>query len=359
MIVYNFKGKAVFTVTALQGIFILALSEAVILPFTLCFNQISTNICLSDAHTAINQLIILWGLPVYMVIAFLCFMVSDHKLKKKEASNTEQGKHQPAIFHLMGSLSSSDLFILTIGLCAVGLVLLPELVYVEDIYSTNYKRANTMFKLTYQAFIMFGLSFGYIFMRLLCFGRTKKQVRTAVVGLILFVMSVCYVQNAVNGWYGNIFKLSGYKGQDASAFMETKLPDDKLAIDWMNENIKGMPVILEANGDSYTDYERISVFTGLPTVLGWRTHEWLWKSDTSLLDARAADIEKIYTSADETEVINLLKKYQVSYVYVGKLESDKFKTINHTLLKSLGEVVFDSPSTASKTYETYIIQIKY
>ena len=41
------------------------------------------------------------------------------------------------------------------GLCAIGLVLIPELVYVRDIYENGNARANTMFKLTYQAYIMF------------------------------------------------------------------------------------------------------------------------------------------------------------------------------------------------------------
>ena len=44
-----------------------------------------------------------------------------------------------------------------------GLALLPEIVYVKDIYSGSYKRANTMFKLTYQAFIMFGISWIYLY----------------------------------------------------------------------------------------------------------------------------------------------------------------------------------------------------
>ena len=75
----------------------------------------------------------------------------------------------------METLKPSDLFVITIGLCAFGLVLIPEILYIEDIYSGDYKRANTMFKLTYQAFIMFGISFGYLFPRLICFGRTKGQ----------------------------------------------------------------------------------------------------------------------------------------------------------------------------------------
>jgi YYY domain-containing protein len=359
MVVYNFKGKAVLAVTAFQGIFILAASKIVSLPFTLNFNQISTTPRLCVAHTPLNQLIILWGLPIFMVIAFLCFMVSDFLKSRKANPDVEQKRRKPFLAQLFEALSGPDLFILAIGLCAIGLVLLPELVYIEDIYSGDYKRANTMFKLTYQAFIMFGISFGYIFLRLLWYGTTKRQKRIAAAGLVLFALTLCYIQNAVNGWYGNIFKLSRYKGLDATEFMETKLPDDMLAIDWLNDNVTGMPVVLEANGDSYTDYERVSVMTGLPTVLGWRTHEWLWKSDTSILDARAADIERIYTSTDETEVRNLLEKYNVSYIYVGGLEREKFPLINNGLLKSLGQIVFLSPVSDTKDYETYIVEIEY
>ncbi|MDF2944465.1 MAG: putative rane protein [Herbinix sp.] len=358
LVVYNFKGKA-FGVTGLQGIFVFIFSEIICLPFTLNFDQISTNICLVVAHTPLNQMIILWGLPVITVLCFLSFLIANFAKKRREIQQAEHIKQRLAFFQFFETLSTSDLFIIVLGLCAIGLILIPEVVYVEDIYSGDYKRANTMFKLTYQAFIMFGISFGYIFLRLICFGKSLRQRAYAGIGLILFTLSLFYVQNAVNSWYGNIFDREGYKGLDAAAFMENEMPDDKLGTDWLNENITGTPVVLEANGDSYTDYQRISVITGLPTVLGWHTHEWLWKSDVTLLDERAADIQQIYSSTDEAEVRDLLDKYQVSYIYVGKLEEEKYEVINHDLLKSLGEVVFISPATAEKEYETYIVQIKY
>jgi uncharacterized membrane protein len=163
----------------------------------------------------------------------------------------------------------------------------------------------------------------------------------------------------VNSWYGNIFDRSGYKGLDATAFMETTMPDDDQAIGWLNENVNGIQVVLEANGDSYTDYQRVSVMTGLVSPLGWRSHEWLWKGDSSLLDARALDIETIYTSFDEEEVLALIDKYHISYIYVGKLEQEKYETINHELLKKLGNVVFSSPVTQDKSFETYIVQVNY
>ncbi len=358
MVVYNFKGKAL-GVTALQGLMVFTFSMLVVLPFIMNFDTITTSPALTVARTPLNQLIILWGLPIFMVIAFLCFSIANFRRVKIEAADAQLPKRKLGLFRYMETLPKSDLFIITLGLCAIGLVIIPEIIYIQDIYNGDYKRANTMFKLTYQAFIMFGICFGYIFMRLLCYGETRKQRKYAIVGLTLFILSVCYIQNAVNGWYGNIFKMKNYKGLDASAFMDKKMPDDSLAIDWLNENVEGMPVVLEANGDSYTDYQRISVMTGLPTVLGWRTHEWLWKSDEEIVKARAADVEAIYTLEDKTKVKELVNKYKISYIYVGKLELDKFTSINHTLLKSLGEVVFSSPATNVKTYETYIVKIHY
>jgi YYY domain-containing protein len=370
LIVYNFKGKALW-LTGLQGIFVIAVSSLVCLPFTLNFDQISTYICLTVAHTPINQMVILWGLPVFVVVCFIGALISNHKRAGKSKGvetdlelenkgiDVEHKERQPVLFHFFAVMKPSDLYIFILGLCAIGLILIPEVIYVQDIYSGDYKRANTMFKLTYQAFIMFGLCFGYILLRLLCYGRTHRQKWLSGIGLALFLISITYCQNAVNSWYGNIFDRSGYKGLDATAFMESTMPDDNLAIKWLNENAQGVQVVLEANGDSYTDYQRVSVMTGLVSPLGWRSHEWLWKGDPSLLDARALDIETIYTSYDEEEVLALIYKYDISYIYVGKLEQEKYETINHELLKKLGNVVFSSPITQDKSYETYIVQVNY
>jgi len=357
LLVYNFKGLYVAGVTIIQGVTIMVISLIVSLPFLFSFKQIAGKIDFTVARTPLYQLIILWGLPILLVIAFLSFVISDAYKKRKEVLPLEVRKKTSLMPHLFENITQSDLFIMTIGLCAIGLILIPEVIYVQDIYSGDYKRANTMFKLTYQAYIMFGICMGYIFLRLICFGNTMRQKMLAVTGLILFALTVCYIQNAVKGWYGDIFDSSRYQGLDATAFMEKTMPDDYLAINWLNANVKDNPVVLEAPGDSYTDYERVSVMTGLPTILGWRTHEWLWKSDTSILDSRAAEIERIYTSTDVTEVKSILDKYKVAYIYVGKLEQDKYATINHELLKSLGKVVFISPITDTKTYETYIVQI--
>jgi YYY domain-containing protein len=356
--------KNPYVVTAIQGITVLIISEVTALPFTLTFDQISTQINLAMNHTPVYQLIILWGLPVTLIVGLVVDLISNYKQKINKPEEEKKGSivyykgGRPGSFiDFLGSLNISELFIVILGLCGIGLILIPEIIYIKDIYSGDFKRANTMFKLTYQAFILFGVSSGFIFLKFIKARRFKWQLKFAIITLILFLSSFWYTKVSVGAWYGNVFNPEKYKGLDAAAYLQEKMPDDYLGIQWLNQNIKGTPVILEANGDSYSDYERVSVATGLPTVLGWYVHEWLWRGSTEVINKRAEDIKTIYTSTDADQVRSLLDEYKIEYIYVGKLERDKYSDLNDQLLKSLGEVVFISPTTREKTYETYIIKV--
>ena len=108
-----------------------------------------------------------------------------------------------------------------------------------------------MFKLTYQAFIMFGICFGYIYIRILHYSRAILRRTLIGISFVMFCLTLLYPINAVNGWYGDIFDKERYKGIDATQFMKENFQDDYLATKWLNENVSGTPVILEANGYSY------------------------------------------------------------------------------------------------------------
>ena len=146
---------------------------------------------------------------------------------------------------------------------------------------------------------------------------------------------------------------SQYKGLNATAFLETDYAEDVGAIRWLKENIEGSPVVLEANGDSYSEYERVSAMIGLPTVMGWYVHEWLWRNDVADLNAKADEIETIYTSTNAAEVQMLVEKYDISYIFVGSCEREKYADLNNEVLQSLGEIVYQDPD-----YETYIVKIE-
>lgn len=348
LILYEFKIKALWT-TALQGIVVLLGSSLVCLPFTLSFDQISTEIYLTGSRTPFYQLCILWALPTITVVVFLVSKINEYRNKVTSQYGTET-KETSHIVKFLTELSPADLFVILLGLCAIGLVLIPEIVYVKDIYSESYQRANTMFKLTYQAYILFSLCAGYIVIKLLTMGTSKEQKRFAKVSLVFYALTMWYIVVSVNAWFHNVFDMSKYQGLDAAAFMEEDMPSDYMACEWLNENVEGNAVILEATGDSYTDYGRVSVITGLQNVLGWYVHEWLWRSDTTELSTRKTDIETIYTSSDEEIVKELIDQYGIEYIYVGDLEYEKYENLNDTLVKSLGETVY--------SYEdTYIVKV--
>ena len=339
------RSKWVLGVTAAQAAEVLILATVIILPFTLQFDtsNMGQGIALAKHHSLPHQLLVLWGLPGILTILFVVSLLIE-KLR---------GAEQKSLYHLLTSIRLPDLFAVLMGLCAIGLVLIPELVYVRDIYENRNARANTMFKLTYQAYIMFGMTMIYVIFRLLVICRNRLLKVLAVIGLFFFVWTCGYFGNSVHSWFGEVWKPSQYKGLNATAFLETDFPEDVNGIRWLKENISDAPVVLEANGDSYSEYERVSAMTGLPTIMGWYVHEWLWRGNLSDLNAKIEEIQEIYTSTDEARVKELLEEYNVSYIFVGSCERNKYGAdLNNDLLKSLGEVVFQDSE-----YPTYIVKI--
>lgn len=320
------KKRGIFE-TILQGIVMMIIIKLISLPFSLQFEAMMMGIGICKTHSKLYQLGILWGFPVLLVGGFFISLI-----RKRKGSCT-------------------DIFILLVGLCAVGLVIMPEVIYVRDIYEAGFPRANTMFKLTYQAFILFGIAGGYIIAKFLLLPETKTQIKGGIAGLICAILTMGYFFAASGMWFGNYLNPNNFKTIDASRYYADKLPEDMDAVNWMKEHVtQGQPVVLEADGESYSDYERVSVLTGLPTVLGWHTHEWLWKNGYSVIQEREADVTNIYTAKSLDTVEQLLEKYHVSYIFIGSKEYEKYGDINIDLLVQTGKTVY-------RNNKTMIIQV--
>lgn len=317
----------------IHAVWVFLLGTVFALPFSLNFETMVNGIALAQNHTRPYQWWLIWGLPFLITVVFVICVFRDRK----------PGKPLPP---------SADFFGVILGFCAVGLILIPEVVYVRDIYEAEYARSNTMFKLTYQAFMMFGMVMAYAFVRLWMKKRhlVRKILMTA--GFACFAGCCCYVGTAVHSWFGDVWNQELYQGLDATAFLETEFSADAAAIRWLNENVEGQPVVLEANGDSYSDYERVSAMTGLPTVLGWYVHEWLWRGDTEDLNLKSAQVETVYTTSDPEEARMLVEELDVEYIFVGSKEREKYTNLNEVTLQSLGEIVFWDHRSG-----TYIIEV--
>ncbi len=104
--------------------------------------------------------------------------------------------------------------------------------------------------------------------------------------------------------------------------VEFPLREDYEAIRWMQENVKGSPVIVEANCPEYRWCTRYTIYTGLPGVLGWNWHQRQQRAlnPPNWVTDRVTEINDFYATGDVKAAYAFLKKYNVRYIIVGRLE---------------------------------------
>ncbi len=231
------------------------------------------------------------------------------------------------------------------------LIVIPEFFYIKDIYPQHF-RANTMFKLGYQAFIMMSITSTIVFYLIKNLIKKDLTLKIILVSIWLFFFFFVFIYPfyAIPSYYGKINNFLNLN-LDGSSWIGIDYPQDKEIIDYLNKNIDGQPVILEAQGDSYTDYERISAHTGLPIVAGWWVHEWLWRGGPDFVGQRIPDIEKIYQSKDLKETENLIKKYQIKYIIVSGLEKQKYPELYEEKFLKIGNLIFRSSNGLGAIYQ--------
>ena len=337
------KMRAAIGITAAQAALFAAVSTIVILPFTLVFKTMVSGVALCSHHSLPHQLAVLWGLPCFTSLLLIIAVIRD---RNKDGGRSLRG--------FLSGITVPDMYACILAVCAMGLVLIPEIVYVRDIYENGNARANTMFKLTYQAYIMFGIVMGFGISRLIRISKKAVYKIAGAIALMCVLATAGYMGNACGSWFADSIQNINYRGLYALGHLDVDFAADANAIYWLKDNVKGAPVVLEANGNSYTGYNRVSASTGLPTLLGWYVHEWLWRSDPDDLNVISEDIQTIYTSGDLHVVKDLLIDYNVSYIFVGAFEQEKYgEAMNRDFLRSLGEVVFEDGSSG-----TFIVQVQ-
>ena len=107
---------------------------------------------------------------------------------------------------------------------------------------------------------------------------------------------------------------------DGTAYLARRDPLEAAALEWLNANVSGTPVVAEAWGQSYGDFARVSMNTGLPDVLGWEYHVYQRGHSWPEIEQRKQDLATLFASSDVVQAQAILDRYGVSYVFVGALE---------------------------------------
>ena len=284
------------------------------LPFILNFTSIAEGISFVHARSPLWQLSILWGFCALLSATFFLYLLKNKKLDE------------------------TKIFIISLIISGWILIFLPEVIFVKDIYIGSHHRANTMFKLTYQGFVIFYLISGYIISSfLVSINKPLLKFFGAVVASLFIASILIYPYFGIKSFYG---ELKTYRGLDGESWLKREYPGEYKAVLWFRENVRGQPTILEAAGDSYTDYNVVSSYSGLPTVSGWFVHEWLWRGTPEFPKVRSNDVNIIYMSKDLGLSKNLLSKYNVSYVILGTFERQKYPEVDEGKFEKIGRLVF-------------------
>ncbi|MEK7587678.1 MAG: DUF2298 domain-containing protein, partial [Patescibacteria group bacterium] len=215
---------------------------------------------------------LLWGFFVYcgvgMIVTKLSFRPPSRNPVKKEWI-PGQARDDKTV--------EKVLFIFFVF--ALALVIVPEFFYFKDIYPMHF-RSNTMFKLGYQAFILFSIVSGYAIVSFsMSFPRKRESIFLGLdprlrgddkrdsgddnigryrrilffIFLLpqLFLVSIFHIFS-VRSYFNS---LRQYQGLYGFVWMQLQYPDDWAGVEWLNQNAKCQmpnakcenPVIVEAD----------------------------------------------------------------------------------------------------------------
>jgi YYY domain-containing protein len=228
------------------------------------------------------------------------------------------------------SLPPAGLFAALLAVVGLALTLSVEFLYLRDSFGV---RMNTVFKFYFQGWILMALASAYAAWWFIQCSRANAVVRAGFATGLAVLTAAGLVFSGM-GIYTRTHGFSFPPDLNAGATMAgsypghwNAFPDDWKAIQWLNANVQGVPVILEAPGGGYEHNGRISAFTGFPTLLGWSGHEYQWRGDNVIQDQRRPEIEAIFSTPDGDQALAMLQSWQVRYVIIGETEQEYIQSV--------------------------------
>ncbi len=246
---------------------------------------------------------------------------------------------------------------------ALILLVAVELFFVKDIYflaNPPFFRANTVFKFgfhTWTLLVLASMIFAKsLFMRPDILSSGSRALRNFIIVILFlaFLSGLYYPYQAVEQFYVDDPSPKGTL--DGLDYMEKIAPEDFAAIKWLQQNQKQPVVLVEAVGDSYSDYGRFAVFAGTISPINWKSHEWTWRftlpkgvkikpgmqleTGYGAVAGTADKVKLLYETKDLAVAKNLLKEFNAKYVYIGSLEHEAYPLLQEEKFSQLGLAVF-------------------
>ncbi|HMK15298.1 MAG TPA: DUF2298 domain-containing protein, partial [Methanomicrobiales archaeon] len=208
------------------------------------------------------------------------------------------------------------------ALAGIAIIIFTEAFFLKDYLGGIYYRMNTVFKFYNIAWILMGISALIIVARYL--GSLDLPRFPAITARAAAVVSAVVLLLAIPAFF--VAGGGSYMPTlDGLQYLENTHPADARALPF----VRGLPpgtVIAEGVKGDYDYPSRISAFTGVQTILGWTGHEFMWRGAPADTGGRAAEVKAVYE--DPARAPGVLRKYNVSYVYVGDTERELYPQLD-------------------------------
>ena len=222
------------------------------------------------------------------------------------------------------------MFILVGGL----LVLAPEFVYLRDQFGN---RMNTIFKFYYEAWALWAVAAAFAIAVMLSELRGwVNGVYTAVIVVLISIGSIYPVLSVPNKTANFYENRTEERTLDGAVNLIRYAPDDYQAIQFLEQAAPG--TVAEAVGGQYSEFGRVSMYSGQPTVLGWAGHESQWRGGDDEIGTRQADIQILYSTHDWEQTQAIIKQYGIRYIYIGPMERQTYSVYEDKFTKNLAQI---------------------
>jgi len=334
----------------------------------------------------------------FLALFILILLAVDYFVLKVKPSKTSTQTEDQNTQTQPNTKVETKGFVLMLVLLGALLVIVPEFVYLRDQFGT---RMNTIFKFYFQAWILWSLAGSYFLSKfllqakshiirlfsllivsvgLLMFGFTltlqgesfpsgfgshwldflflaililflawiiqtivKKQF-SAMLGVISLIgIAAGLIYPSIELWNKTegFAPRDGYSLDGKQDFYQYS-PNEMAAAEWLAEAPVGiMAEAVSETGGSYTTYNIISTFSGMPTILGWIGHEAQWRGGYLEIGSRQSDLRVLYSTTEWSQAESVIDLYNIRYIVVGELERQTYQ-VEETKFEENLVKVFDT-----------------